>query len=68
MTFQGCCQPYCYSKDPFMNSIKVRQVEGLFSLPVASFFHDQIVMTMGLSVMLSPVKPIFFPDKVCINL
>ena len=29
-----------------------RQVEGFFSLPKMPFFHDSIVMTMGLSVML----------------
>ena len=23
MTFQGCCQLYCYSKDPVMNSMNV---------------------------------------------
>ena len=23
MTFQGCCQLYCYTTDPFMNSMNV---------------------------------------------
>ena len=31
------------------------QVEGLFSLPEMLFFHEKIVMTMGLSVLSSPV-------------
>ena len=43
-----------------MNSISIliidtqaQQVEGMFSLPEMPFFHDYIVMTMGLSVMSS---------------
>ena len=37
-----------------MSDSQAGQVEGLFSFPEMPFFHDQIVVTMGLSVMSSP--------------
>ena len=41
------------------NDSQAGKVEDLFSLPKIQFFHDKIVMTMGLSVMSIPATLFF---------
>ena len=45
----------------------LEQVEGLFSLPEILFSHDQIVMTMGLSLMLRMIPACFARNSLLLS-